>query len=55
MAVEATDPCPHMGDRKVAICKITNEFTEMVYEGGDVNHNNGHPGWLCLHNDNKED
>lgn len=49
MAVE--EKKPQFGDRKVATCKITGEFVEMVFEGGDPSPGNGHPGWLCLHSD----
>lgn len=41
---------PKIGDRKVMVCEQTGKEVEMEYVGYEVS-DNGHPGWLCLHND----
>ncbi len=44
---------PKVGDRKKAVCAITGKEVEMEYDGGDPSPGNGHPGWLCLHNEDE--
>lgn len=45
---------PKIGDRKIDVCKLTGYEVEMEYTG-HIESDNGHPGWLCLHNDRDEE
>jgi len=38
-----------IGTRKIMICEGTNKPVEMEYLGKYFKSDNGHPGWLCLH------
>ena len=42
-----------IGTRKVMVCKATGKPVIMQYEGHFVTDSNGHPKWLCLHNENE--
>lgn len=47
---------PKIGERRVMICEATSKPVIMSYEGkrhGDPASGNGHPYWLCLHNDSE--
>lgn len=41
-------------DREVKICRRTGNRVVMEYVGYDDNSKNGHPGWLCLHEDTED-
>ena len=41
-----------IGERRVMVCKQTGKKVEMEYVGYDTA-DNGHPGWLCLHDSNE--
>jgi len=54
---------PKLGERKIAVCKQTGKEVEMEYQGKEFEEkelreggsDNGHSGWLCLHDEFEED
>ena len=47
---------PIVGERQVLVCKQTGKPIVMEYTGHEKDSgDNGHPGWLCLHEDTDEE
>lgn len=45
-----------IGERQVLTCEQTGKPVVMEYTGNrEDSGNNGHPGWLCLHEDTEEE
>ncbi|KKN72640.1 hypothetical protein LCGC14_0408820 [marine sediment metagenome] len=42
-------------DREVKICDATGNRVVMEYIGNEYASKNGHPGWLCLHEEDEDD
>lgn len=51
----AAEQVAQKGERKVMVCKATGLPVIMEFTGKDEGESNGHPGWLCLHDDYSED
>jgi hypothetical protein len=42
---------PRVGDYTYNICLTTGKMVKMIYQGPSFVSENGHPGWMCIHED----